>query len=138
MMINDKMPEYCVERASKILNRYKKSLNGSKVLVMGVAYKQDIDDYRESPAIPVIDILENNGAKVEFYDPYIKAFKYKGIIRHGLDFIDAKIIAGYDIIMITCAHSNVDYEMIQENAKVVFDTRNAMCNIDKRTNIEVL
>ena len=66
MMINDKMPEYCVERASKILNREKKPLNGSKILVLGVAYKQDIDDYRESPAIDVINILKGCGAKVEF------------------------------------------------------------------------
>ena len=71
MMINDKMPEYCVERASKILNKDKKALNGSKILVAGIAYKQDIDDYRESPAIDVINILRKQGAEVEFYDPYI-------------------------------------------------------------------
>ena len=65
MMINDKMPEYCVERAMRILNGHKKALNGAKVLVLGVAYKQDIDDYRESPAIPVIDILKENGADVD-------------------------------------------------------------------------
>ena len=60
MMINDKMPEYCVERASKILNRFKKAMNGAKVLVVGVAYKQDIDDYRESPALRVIEELEKS------------------------------------------------------------------------------
>ncbi len=138
MMINDKMPEYCVERASRILNNYKKSLNGSKVLVLGVAYKQDIDDYRESPAIPVINILEKNGADVEFYDPYIKSFKENGRIMDGLDFINAERVSAYDLVMITCAHTNLDYVMIQKNAKAIFDTKNAMKDIDNRNNIEVL
>lgn len=71
MMVNDRMPEYCVERAGKILNRFKKSLNGSRILVLGVAYKQDIDDYRESPALKVIDEFEKTGALVSFFDPYI-------------------------------------------------------------------
>ena len=69
MMVNDRMPEYCVERAGKILNRFKKSLNGSRILVLGVAYKQDIDDYRESPALKVIDEFEKTGALVSFFDP---------------------------------------------------------------------
>ena len=138
MMINDKMPEYCVERASKILNRDKKALNGSKVLVLGVAYKQDIDDYRESPAIPVIQILEENGAEVEFYDPYIAEYKEKGVVRKGLDHIDEKMIREYDLVMITCGHTCLDYDMIQRNAKVIFDTKNAMKDVLERRNIEVL
>ena len=138
MMINDKMPEYCVERASKILNRDKKALNGSKVLVLGVAYKQDIDDYRESPAIPVIQILEENGAEVEFYDPYIAEYKEKGVVRKGLDHIDEKMIREYDLVMITCGHTCLDYDMIQRNAKVIFDTKNAMKDVLERGNIEVL
>ena len=137
MMINDKMPEYCVERASKILNRHKKALNGSKVLVLGVAYKQDIDDYRESPAISVIQILEKNGASVEFYDPYIKEFKHKGVIKHGLNRIDSMGVASFDLVMITCEHTAVDYMMIQQNAKAIFDTKNAMRDISERENIEV-
>lgn len=138
MMINDKMPEYCVERASKMLNRDKKALNGSKVLVLGVAYKQDIDDYRESPAIPVIQILEKNGAEVEFYDPYIAEYKEKGIVRKGLDRIDEKMVQEYDLVMITCGHTCLDYDMIQRNAKVIFDTKNAMKDVLERGNIEVL
>lgn len=138
MMINDKMPEYCVERASKILNRDKKALNGSRVLVLGVAYKQDIDDYRESPAIPVIQILEKNGAEVEFYDPYISEYKEKGIVRKGLERIDEKMIQEYDLVMITCGHTCLDYDMIQRNAKAIFDTKNAMKDVVERENIEVL
>lgn len=138
MIINDKMPEYTVERAGKLLNQHKKPLNGSRVLVVGVAYKNDIDDYRESPALKVIEQFKATGAITEFYDPYIPEYKYKGQIYKGLTAIDAKKVAEYDLICITAAHSNVDYEMICKNAKVVFDTRNATKNIKDRSNIELL
>ena len=106
--------------------------------MLGVAYKQDIDDYRESPAIPIINILEKNGADVDFYDPYIKSFKENGKITEGLDYISAEDISKYDLIMITCAHTNIDYDMIQKNAKAIFDTKNIMSDIAVRDNIEVL
>lgn len=138
MMINDQMPEYCVERASKILNRHAKAMNGAKVLVVGVAYKQDIDDYRESPALRVIEVLKREMANVEFYDPWISEYKYKGEKHQGLKEISPEIIASYDLIMITAAHTNVDYDMIQKNAVAIFDTRNVMKNIANRENIEVL
>lgn len=138
MMINDKMPEYCVERAAKILNRLKKSLNGSKILILGVAYKQDIDDYRESPAIRVIEELEPTGAEVDFYDPYIPAYKERGIVKEGLKEISEDIVASYDLVMVTAAHTTVDYEMIQRSAKAIFDTKNVMKNLENRENIEVL
>ena len=138
MMINDKMPEYCVERASKVLNRHKKALNGSKVLVLGVAYKQDIDDYRESPAIDVIKVLKENGADVDFYDPFISEYKDNGEIFKGIEKIDENIIASYDLIMITASHSVLDYDMIQKNAKAIFDTKNAMKSVVDRENIEIL
>lgn len=138
MMINDKMPEYCVDRAARILNRFEKSLKSSKVLVVGVAYKQDIDDYRESPALEVIEILRESGADVEYYDPWVVEYKYHGQKTKGLTEITPEQIAGYDLLMITAAHSNVDYEMLQEHAKAVFDTKNVMKYLTKRENIEVL
>ncbi|MCR2032230.1 nucleotide sugar dehydrogenase [Anaerofustis stercorihominis] len=138
MMINDKMPEYCVERAMKILNRHGKALSTSKVLVLGVAYKQDIDDYRESPALSVIDILGENGADVDFYDPFISEYKHEGKSKKGINKIDDKIISSYDLVMITTAHSNVDYEMVSNNAKAIFDTKNVMKDIKNRDNLEVL
>lgn len=138
MMINDQMPEYCVERASKILNRHAKAMNGAKVLVVGVAYKQDIDDYRESPALRVMEVLKREMANVEFYDPWISEYKYKGEKHQGLKEISPEIIASYDLIMITAAHTNVDYDMIQKNAVAIFDTKNVMKNIANRENIEVL
>lgn len=138
MMVNDRMPEYCVERAGKILNRFKKALNGAKVLVLGVAYKQDIDDYRESPAIRVIEVLEREGADVEFFDPWIAEYKEHGQVKTGLKEITPDSVKGYDLVMITAAHSNVDYDMVQKNAKAIFDTKNVMKNIKNRENIEVL
>ena len=138
-IINDRMPEYCVERASKMLStRFKKALNGAKVLVLGVAYKNNIDDYRESPALRVIEILQKEGADVEFYDPWISEYKYKGEIHKGLDQIDEKKVSDADLVIFTAAHSNYDYEMIQKNAKAIFDTRNAMKDAKNRDNIELL
>ena len=137
-MINDKMPEYCVERASKILSKDKKPMFGAKILVLGVAYKNDIDDYRESPALRVIEILEEENANVDWYDPWISEYKYKGEIHKGLTNITDKDVQSYDLVIFTAAHSNFDYEMIQKNAKEIFDTRNAMKNIKDRSNIELL
>ena len=138
MMVNDKMPEYCVERSMAILNRHKKALNGSKILVLGVAYKNDIDDYRESPAIRVIEKLKEAGAETDFYDPWIAEYKDKGQIFKGIDGIDESVISEYDLVVITAAHTNIDYNMIQKNAKAIFDTRNAMKAVVDRDNIEVL
>lgn len=138
MMINDKMPEYCVERASKILNRFKKPMNGSKVLVLGVAYKQDIDDYRESPALRVIEILKEAGAEVTYFDPWVKEYKYKGTKASSIHELTADVLKSSDLVMVTAAHTNVDYDFVQKNAPVIFDTKNAMKNVTVRENIEVL
>lgn len=138
MMINDRMPEYCAERSSKILNRFKKSVNGSKVLVLGVAYKQDIEDYRESPAIKVINELEKLGAIVDFYDPYISEYKEHGKIKTGLNGLSAEVVKNADLVVVTTAHSKVDYDFVQQNSKFIFDTKNAMKKVGKRDNIELL
>jgi len=138
MMINDRMPEYCVERASYILNRYKKSLNGSKILILGVAYKQDIDDYRESPALEVIKILESKGAMVEFYDPFIPEYTYGGKSKKGELELTRELLNNSNLVIVTASHSNIDYDFVQQNAAFIFDTKNAMKNITNRDNIELL
>lgn len=138
MMINDRMPEYTVERASKILNRSRKALNGSKMLVLGVAYKQDIDDYRESPALKVIEILERQGAEVSYYDPWVAEYRYKGRTVQGLKELTRETLEASDLVMVTAAHTNVDYSFVQQHAKSIFDTKNVMKAIKSRDNIEVL
>lgn len=138
MMINDRMPEYCVERAMHMLNKQKKAMNGAKVLVLGVAYKQDIDDYRESPAIRVIRELRRVGAVVCYYDPYIPIFKDHGSQMRGEKALSAELLQSVDLVMITCAHTVVDYAFVQQNAKLIFDTKNVMKKLPDRDNIEIL
>lgn len=138
MMVNDRMPEYCVERVSKILNRERRAVNASKILILGVAYKQDIDDYRESPALKVIEELEKAGAEVVYYDPYIPLYNQQGVLRTGEAELTGELIEGMDLVIITTAHSNVDYGLVQKHARYIFDTKNAMRNIKARENIELL
>lgn len=138
MIINDKMPEYTVDRAASVLNEHKKALNGSKVLVLGVAYKNNIDDYRESPALNVIDILKERGAVTDFYDPWIPKYKRNGELHEGISEINADIIKGYDLILVATAHDAYDYEMIRKNAAAIFDTRNAFKDVEERDNITLL
>jgi UDP-N-acetyl-D-glucosamine dehydrogenase len=121
--INDRMPEFVVDNAIKILNSRKKAMNGSKVLLLGLAYKNDIDDYRESPSFKVIEHLEENGAEVLVNDPYCPKSKYRGKIYYSVDWED--VIDDADLVIITTNHSCYDYEQIVERAKVVYDTRNA-------------
>lgn len=139
MMVNDRMPEYCVERAERLLSdRSQKAICGANVLVLGVAYKQDIDDYRESPALRVIECLEKRGANVTYYDPWVSTYRYKGVERSSVPELTPETLEAADLVMVTCSHTNVDYDMVQRHAKVVFDTKNAMKSVEKRDNIEVL
>ncbi|MGL5894026.1 MAG: nucleotide sugar dehydrogenase [Bacteroidales bacterium] len=138
MMINDRMPEYTVERCAKILNKEKKAINGSKVLVVGIAYKQDIDDYRESPALCVINELKMAGASVCFYDSYISEYKEDGEIHIGEKQLSKELLQRMDLVVVTAAHTNVDYSFIQEHSLSIFDTKNVMKEVIERNNIEVL
>lgn len=138
MMVNDRMPEYCAERSSKILNRFQKAMNGSKILILGVAYKQDIADFRESPAIRVIDELEKHGADVIYYDSHVSEYQEYGVSKKSESELNAELIESVDLVIVTTAHTDVDYELVQRHAKAIFDTKNAMKKIMKRTNIELL
>lgn len=139
MVINDSQPEYCVERAMHILNRHKKAINGARILQLGVSYKNDIDDYRESPAIRVLKELRKVGAEVDYYDPWVPEFKNMyGESGTSIPELTPEVVAQYDLVMITTAHHNVDYEMVQKAAKAIFDTKNVMKDVAPRDNIEVL
>lgn len=138
MIINDKMPEYCVERCYKVLNKQKKAMSDSNILVLGVAYKNDIDDYRESPALKLIDLLKKEKASVDFYDPYISEYKYQGKSYQRINAIDADILKDYDLVVIATAHKSYDLNMIQQNSKIIFDTRNVFKDFKERKNVEVL
>ena len=132
--INDSMPEFVLDNVMKILNKQKKALNGAKVLLLGVAYKNDIDDYRESPAFKIIELLEKNGADLKINDPYCPISKYKGKTYNSVSWEDT--IDDSDIVIITTGHSCYDYESIVKRAKVIYDTRNATKDIkDNREKI---
>ncbi len=138
MMVNDRMPEYCAERAGKMLNRVKKPINGSKILILGVAYKQDIDDYRESPALRVIAHLEDEGAEIHYFDPYVAEYYENGTTKKSEPTLTEKLLQEMDLVVITTAHTNVDYNFVQRHAALVLDTKNAMKNVAPRSNIELL
>jgi UDP-N-acetyl-D-glucosamine dehydrogenase len=129
--INTGMPRYVVTKTMEALNEHKKSLKGSRVLVLGLAYKKDIDDLRESPSIELIELLREKGAKVDYNDPYIsKTHRQR---KHDLKMtskkLSPKMLAGYDVVLISTDHSDYDYKWIAKNARLVVDTRNAMGGI---------
>ncbi|WP_094548911.1 nucleotide sugar dehydrogenase [Petroclostridium xylanilyticum] len=126
--INNYMPEYVVERSMKILNQYRKALNGAKVFVLGVAYKQDIDDIRQSPALKVIEHLEKQGAQVIYNDPYVPRFEHSNK-KYTSSPITQQNLQDADLVIITTQHTSYDYEFIVEHSKVLFDTKNATRNV---------
>jgi len=116
------MPHLVVEKTQDALNSQKKAINGSKVLVLGIAYKKDIDDVRESPALDIIELLQGKGAEVSYHDPYAASVRIgehtlKSVGLHGLD--------QYDAVVIVTDHSSVDYKQVVAKARLVLDTRNA-------------
>jgi len=130
--INRKMAENIAHRIGKALNDDKKSIKGSKILIVGVAYKKDIDDVRESPALRIMELLRFKGGNIFYHDSYVNEV-------NGQNSIDLNIqnIKEYDAIVITTDHSNIDYELIGEHAKLIVDTRNVMAKI-KNPNARIL
>ena len=127
MIINDNMPRYCVERAMRLLSRkHRKALCGAKVLALGVAYKNDIDDCRESPAIRVLKLLREEGAEVTYFDPWVSQYKEDGQVYFSEKELTPELVQAADLVIVTAGHNNVDYAMVQKNAKAVFDTKNVM------------
>nr|WP_309098533.1 nucleotide sugar dehydrogenase [Fredinandcohnia onubensis] len=123
--INNYMPEFVIERISYLLNEIGKPLNGSDIVVLGIAYKKDIDDYRESPILKIIEMLEKRGANVSFHDPNIPSYKYKGQTKEGVPF-STELLENADIVVIATDHSDFDYKTIGEKSNIIFDTKNAM------------
>jgi len=126
--INAYMPYYVVEKTIKALNAHKKSIKGAKILLLGLSYKPDIDDLRESPALKIMELLMREGADVDYSDPYFPELpplrKYK-FDKKSVNIVP-KTLKNYDCIVITTNHSTFDYDMILEHAKLIVDTRNAL------------
>jgi UDP-N-acetyl-D-glucosamine dehydrogenase len=128
--INNAMPEYVVNRTMHILNEEGKALRGSKVTVLGVAYKKDIDDVRESPVLKILELLEQHGAEFTVVDPYVPSFRACNRVIETVE-LTPELLQQSDIVLVTTDHSNFDYEMIAQNSPVIFDTRNALKDVEK-------
>ncbi|MBN8555144.1 MAG: nucleotide sugar dehydrogenase [Deltaproteobacteria bacterium] len=123
--VNSSMPEFCVEKISLALNEDSKAIKGSKILVMGVSYKKDIDDMRESPALDVIHLLQRRGAKVDYYDSFVPHLDWDGINMKSVAW-NTNLSSNYDLVIITTDHTNVDYKSLLDNSVRIVDTRNAL------------
>ena len=137
--INSSMPEYVTNRITSMLNkRFARSLNKSTVLVLGVAYKRDIKDLRESPALDVIKLLEDRGAKIYYNDPFVPTFEWNHV-KYKSHRLSKELIKKADLVIILTDHTSYDYQWIVDNARAVFDTRNATKKVKKhRQKIERL
>jgi UDP-N-acetyl-D-glucosamine dehydrogenase len=131
--VNENMPYFCVEKLHRALNTRGKSLNGARVLVLGVAYKADIDDLRESPALKVIRLLRAHGAEVEYHDSHCPELPDFGLSSVPID--DHGVLASYDAVTIVTAHSDVDYRAVVAEADLVIDFRNATAGIPGAANV---
>ena len=128
--INSEMPAIVANKVMQALNEERKSVNGSHILVLGVAYKKDINDMRESPALDVIRLLEKQGADVSYHDPYVPTFREDGHEYSSVELTD-KEIATADAVVIVTDHSSVNYQRVVDLAAVVVDTRNATARLTR-------
>ncbi len=133
--INSEMPALVVERVARALNEKRKPVNGSRVLVLGVAYKKDIDDMRESPALDVIRLLEERGAVVVYHDPHVPSFREDGHERTSVEFTDDELSSA-DAVVIVTDHSVIDYQRVVDLAPLVVDTRNATAGLTRGGRLE--
>jgi len=125
--INSSMPQYVVDSVKKALNERKQCLNGARILVLGLAYKKDIDDPRESPSLRIIELLREEGARVEYHDPYFSHLPKTRKYHFDLESVDlsTETLADCDAVVIATDHSTYDYPAIAKHARLVIDTRNA-------------
>ena len=135
--VNGQMPHYVVNKVIEGLNKAKKALNGSKILIFGVAYKRDVKDLRESPAFEIIELLKKDKADVHYYDPYFPYFKIEGIDLKCVKF-NKETLRSFDCVVVVTDHSNVDYQFLAKNSKLIVDARNALKGVKNRKNIILL
>lgn len=126
--INSDMPDYVADRTARALNRSGKAVNGSKILIIGIAYKRDVTDTRESPAFEVFHKLKERGAGISYHDPFVPTIKLNGQVLKSVK-LTAAALKDKDCVLILTDHSNIDYQFIVENSKFIFDTRNALRHI---------
>jgi len=129
--INDAMPEYVVNRVTELLNERKKPLNGAKILLIGMAYKRDVDDIRESPALKVAQLLLQRKSRLSYHDPYVSQVELEGQM-YSSKALTSKLLQESDLVLITTDHSKINYRMIVKYAPLIYDTRNALKRFNNR------
>jgi UDP-N-acetyl-D-glucosamine dehydrogenase len=122
------MPEYVIDRIRRIMNERGKAIKGANMLVLGAAYKKDIKDLRESPALDVIRLLQEEGAKVQYNDPYAPVIKWDGTDLRSVKLTPA-LLKKAEMVVIVTDHTDYNYQWIVDNARLIFDTRNATKNV---------
>ena len=135
--INTKMPRHVINLVISGLNKSEKSINGSKILIIGVAYKNDIDDCRESPALDIIELLQKEGSSVKYHDPYVDKLKFNEISLKSISNLNSNVIRDFDACIILTNHSNIDYSVLAKNSKLIIDTRNVLQNHEKENIIRL-
>ncbi len=132
--VNSHMPNYVVEKIASSLNKFKKSIKGSKILLVGVAYKKDVNDLRESPALEIIKILRDNGATVKFYDPYVDNLRLNGESIKSVK-LTKEMLKRQDCVAIITNHTDINYKQIVSCSKLIIDTRNALKGVSSHHKI---
>lgn len=133
---NENIPYYVVNKTAEALNEHKKSINGSNILILGLAYKKDIGDTRESPALKIISLLEKLGAQISYHDPYAPTQKIGGSYYESVA-LDHGVIESSDCVLLVTDHSAVDYAMVVDNAKLIVDTRNKLKNYSNANIVKI-
>jgi UDP-N-acetyl-D-glucosamine dehydrogenase len=129
--VNTSMPYFCVERISHALNSVRKAVNGSRILVLGVSYKPNVGDVRESPALKLIELLGALGASIAYHDPHVTDLRDEGLDLRSVELNDDAVEAA-DIVCVVTAHSGIDYDRLADRAQLVFDFRNVVPRIADR------
>ena len=126
--INTQMPKHVLDLIISSLNKNQQSINGSNILIVGVAYKKNIDDFRESPALDIMELLNVSGANVSYFDPFVPNLKFNKIELSSLKELDIKSTKEFDVCVILTDHSDVNYKLLADYSKIIVDTRNVFKN----------
>ena len=135
--INLRMPYFVVDKITRAMNVRQKAINGARILLLGIAYKKDIDDERESPALKVFELLEQQGAHVQFHDPYVPVVKPHTFFSRKIRSVplSEELVESQDCVVITTDHSSIDYEWVVKHSALVIDSRNATKGLSQRGNV---
>src|SRR5262249_10319505 len=127
--INGFMPQHVADKVTELLNAQRKAVRGAQLLVLGVAYKRDVNDTRDSPALEILRLLRERGAEVEYHDPFVKAVRLEDGTTLKSVALTAKALRAADCVLLLTDHSHVDYKQLRQEAALILDTRNCLARV---------